>query len=272
VLCTLIIYHRSQLTVGRVDGRGGRGSYSGLDDALQSVLDGLTLSAGTGPGAAGTGAAAIRRATFLQSCLEEGEAVLSYSAAPSEAGHSAGSGRALDLVVHGLWLPVAEVLQERFGDMFSVAIPGTQSLCYRAVRQFLARLQEVCGPAHAPAVARRLQQHPLVIGFFGLWRLDLYFQLRCKEVFARLDRVCLAALRQGVAVSPQRLLDECYAKSDGPHAQMRPDVEAQLNRMGGVHSAPFTAAALELRACLHPSVLLEPLVSGPLRVPHSAGT
>lgn len=260
--------------MGRVDGKGGRDSYSGLEDALQSVLDGL-IGAPVGPNATSGG----RRATFLQTCLEVGESVLSYcsesegESAPAPTLTSAATGavdaatavvsrggRPLDLVVRALWLPVAEVLQERFGDMFTVGIPSTQSLCYRAVRHFVTKLQGVCGPVYAPAVARRLQQHPLVAAFFGQWRLDLYYQLRCKEVFRRLDRVCAAALKHGASASQQRLLDDNYSKLDGPHSSLRSDVEHQLARAGGTQSAAFSATALELRASLHPSVLLEPLV------------
>lgn len=56
--------------MGRVDGKGGgRGSYSGLEDALQNVLDTIT---GTG-----TSVAAGAGPSFLITVLNVGEEVLS---------------------------------------------------------------------------------------------------------------------------------------------------------------------------------------------------
>jgi hypothetical protein len=258
-----------------VDGKGGRGSYAGLEDALQSVVDAVLQPGASSAPAAGTGGAP----SFLLTCLRVGEEVRSYchdqhsdgagtASAPAPA--AAKESHALDLMAHGMWQPVAELMQERFAEMFSVGIPGTLSHCYRCMRQFLQKLQTICGASFAAGIAERLDAHPLVAGFFAQWKLDLYFQLRCKEVFGRLDRVCDASLRQGPA-APQGLLNELYAKQEpatastsllattSAHLAVRDDVERQLAECGGLQVPAFRAAALELRASLHPSMLLDPL-------------
>jgi hypothetical protein len=139
------------------------------------------------------------------------------------------------------------------------------------MRQFLQKLQTICGASFAAGIAERLDAHPLVAGFFAQWKLDLYFQLRCKEVFGRLDRMCDGSLRQG-PVAPQGLLNDLYFKQEpagstslfattSPHQAVRDDVEKQLAACGGLQVPAFRAAALELRASLHPAMLLDPLVS-----------
>lgn len=262
--------------MGRVDGRGGRGSYSGLEDALQTVLDTLSLVTGAASDSA-TAAAGGSAPSFLITCLRVGETVLSYcdetaAAVTPAAGTQATDGpessaphcRKLDLVVEGVWRPLAELMQERFADMFSVGIPATLSHCYRCMRAFLQKLQGMCGPTYASALASRLETHPLITSFFAQWKLDLYFQLRCKEAFVRLDRACEATLRQGLT-APQALLDELYPRSasgapDSLHQTLRPEVETQLTHCGGLTVPLFSAAALELRSFLHPTVFLDPLV------------
>ena len=70
--------------MGRVDGKGGRGSYSGLEDALQGLLDAI---AGTGSNTAGANTNTGASPSFLLTCLSVGEEVLSYepSGAPGDA-------------------------------------------------------------------------------------------------------------------------------------------------------------------------------------------
>lgn len=284
-MCIFCIFNfRAQLTVGRVDGRGGRGSFAGLEDALQSVLDGISIATSASGSTAGSEGGATP--SFLLECLRVGETVLSYSsevpvrhreltAAGSGSNKktdpdSAAKPHQLDLIVKSVWLPVAEVVQERFSDMFSIGIPSTLSRCYRCMRQFLQKLQALCGAPYTAGIARRLASHSLVTAFFGQWKLEMYFQLRCKEVFVRVDKACESAHRYGAA-GPQSVLDDLYfsppsATGSGtsvdvsPHIAVRAEVEAQMNKLGGMQSPAFFAAALELRACLHPSVLLEPLV------------
>jgi hypothetical protein len=63
------------------------------------------------------------------------------------------AGFPLDLMTRGVWQPVAELAQERFSEMFSVGIPSTLSHCYRCMRQFLQKLQTICGASFAAGIA-----------------------------------------------------------------------------------------------------------------------
>jgi len=272
-----------------VDGKGGRGSYSGLEEALQLVLDTLSTNTNT---TATSAAGAPSTPSFLLTCLQVGEDILA-SAPSTEADDTveiattdktdktdkAGANkRSVDLVVHGVWRPLTELLGERFGDMFSVGIPSTLSHCYRCLTRFVQKLQVLCDPAYAEAIGRRLHGHPLVTSFFARWKLDLYFQLRCKEVFSRVDCACEATLRGGLTgSSTKHLADELYtqigdsagavvaASAAGTASSLTAadcaTLKAEVDRQLRLQIPMFVAFALELRTCLHPSVLLQPLVA-----------
>jgi hypothetical protein len=274
------------MTAGRVDGKGGRGSYSGLDGTLQTVLD--TFKWGTLPPEYGASALSIdRRKSFLAVCLSVGEQILE-SSVPSpvlspdvvEGTEKHSFVTSADLVVCGLWQPIAILLADRFQDMFSTAIPETLSHCYRCLATFLSGLEQVAGPQYGPSLRSRIQMHPLVRSFWSRWRLDLYFQLRCKEVFTRVDRVCsITAAKGGLMLSKQYMLDELYTgKSETKSTQSTAKATVSPRSLSAAECASlfadtekrlgapfkvalFNALALELRICLHPSVMLEPLVS-----------
>lgn len=194
---------------------------------------------------------------------------------------------ALDLLIHGVWQPIAELLRERFADMFTIGIPATLSHCYRNLVRFVIKLQALC-PLHQASARSRFQSHAQVAAFFSAFKLDLYYQLRCKEVFQRVDRGCELTLRGGL--TGHNLLDELYstsgtaaagaaggargvsapststASTSSDCAALRAELEGQLQLQGTAFQIPlFSVVALELRICLHPTVLLEPMVS-PFRV------
>lgn len=72
--------------MGRVDGKGGRGSYSGLEDALQGLLDTIAgTSAGTNNPSGPAPTAASAGPSFLLTCLTVGEEVLCYESSGTAA-------------------------------------------------------------------------------------------------------------------------------------------------------------------------------------------
>lgn len=208
----------------------------------------------------------------------------------------------LDLFIHGVWQPIAELLRERFADMFTIGIPATLSHCYRNLVRFVLKLQALCPcPEHQASVRARFQSHPQVAAFFSAFKLDLYYQLRCKEVFQRVDRGCELTLRGGL--TGHNLLDELYSAGTsaagrstlaqsvaggGVNASsavspagglstdcsaLRAELEGQLQQQGGGASYQiplFSVVALELRICLHPTVLLEPMVCGCIYMLHNS--
>ncbi|KAJ1437160.1 hypothetical protein B484DRAFT_445351 [Ochromonadaceae sp. CCMP2298] len=212
--------------------------------------------------------------------------------------------RPVDLVAHGLLQPICQLLLERFPDMLSVGIPSTLSHCYRAVTRFLSALGGVAGPTYAASISLRLQSHPLVRAFLGRWKLDLYYQLRCKEVFSRVDRACSIALVGGLSAQ-EDVFKAIYGAGAGTGAgaggaggagigggaggglassvsavdlrAIRAEVEAETQGAGTpngttnstlstvtstglpLQAALFQVFASELKTCLHPTVLLDPL-------------
>jgi len=286
----------SLLTQGRVDGKGGRGSYSGLEEAFEAILEALcpTSSRSSSP-------------SLLTHFLRVAETTTSSTTRSTSSTSQEGEQVAVDLITCGIWKPLADLLQARFADMFSIGIPATLSLCYRAHSSVLARLAGAAGPEHTAAVTARLKTHALVMGFFKRWKLDLYFQLRCKETFARIDTAATMALRStatatgGASVeckdtagsTPQsitfpssslsqshnrtHMMGSVYAPSSpvSPIANAAADqLREDLSRLELHESKPstqppqqsqlfqdsfFTIAAIELQLCLHPTVFLDPL-------------
>ena len=109
---------KATLTLGKVDGAGGRGSFSGIASSLRIVLGKL------GP--------------RLLACVRAGES----SAVVAAEGGTVGTQthtitqtqRKLDLVALGVWAPVSRVLGERFSHMFGVGIAATLHMCYQALQ------------------------------------------------------------------------------------------------------------------------------------------
>ena len=161
------------LTQGRVDDTGGRGSYLGLQSALESLAaqvmaalvlpiqvcaDTLTTSGSDGGGTGGGSSS--------------GNGINGASSASGSSAH-------IDLVVRGVWQPVAALLIEKFPGMFSVGIAGTLSRCYKAVVAFISILE--CSKT---AVGGRsdLASHSAVRQFHDRWKLDLYLQVRLLDM------------------------------------------------------------------------------------------
>ena len=162
------------LTQGRVDGNGGRGSYLGLKSALETLASQV--------------AAAL--AAPLLACAETFP-VTNPSGHDGVGASSSGSGNGainmnkthapvpIDLIVNGVWLPVAALLKERFSGMFSVGIAGTLARCYTALEAFVDILKESEVTADISGGMRRdIASHPAIKSFHDCWKLDLYLQVR----------------------------------------------------------------------------------------------
>ena len=158
---------RSLLTAGRVDGTGGRGSFAGLGDALTAVLK------------------------HVRSRLQEPLRLLElcfpsplccdninvdmdhYMDAP------------IDILVSGIWMPIASLLSERFPGMFSVGIASVLQRCYADVEAFSIGVGEIGVPGNCASgsvsdiwIHRRVINHPAVVAFNKRWGLELYLQVR----------------------------------------------------------------------------------------------
>ena len=100
----------------------------------------------------------------------------------SQSGCKATTARDVDILVSGVWLPVLDLLADRFPGMFSVGIANTFARCYLGVHSFLAALSHAVdgspGVRRQGEVARRIHSHPATRVFHEKWKLSLYMQVR----------------------------------------------------------------------------------------------
>jgi hypothetical protein len=111
---------RSVLTQGRVDSTGGRGSFSGLKDALNSILSDLKNSLITPFKIAEQISLSIP--TKSDSNLDDlyddrNEESPEDNERPPESSQL--STPSIDLLINGVWAPVTSLLAEKFPNIFS---------------------------------------------------------------------------------------------------------------------------------------------------------
>jgi len=249
VVATTVVepYIKSTITHGRADGSGGRGSYAGLKECLENLVNML-------------------RAT-LQPALEAAELIGStFSTDDNEPSKS------FDLVVKGIWLPVTSLLIDRFPGIFNSGIASTFARCYNAVENFTRILATVAGPKFATSIAERLSNHALLREFHGKWKLELYFHLRSQEMSRRLDKACSTVSQQFLTVNT---FDIIYGDESTSTAASQENtttipivstlslvqIESLKASLGIIsfHLPLITCFAIEISTCLHNTVLLKAL-------------
>jgi hypothetical protein len=162
---------KTLLTQGRVDGNGGRGSYLGLQTALETLASQVM------------GALAVP----LQACVATYPEIVRSNMEPADASSSSASDLScspvamipMDLIVKGVWLPVAALLTDKFPGMFSVGIASTLAHCYKSVEVFLSILdkQSEVIMSSSGRTGSGILTHPAVKAFHENWKLDLYLQV-----------------------------------------------------------------------------------------------
>lgn len=163
------------LTQGKVDGNGGRGSYLGLQPALESLAL-QVMSALAMPLQA---CEEIYPPVPLISCdstSSSGKCDNIDNNQPSQSIPNASV--PIDLIIKGVWIPVTALLKEKFSGMFSVGIAGTLARCYTAVESFTLLLHKSDGSAdRIDSIRRDFSTHPAIQEFHDQWKLDLYLQV-----------------------------------------------------------------------------------------------
>jgi hypothetical protein len=139
---------RTHLIQGRVDGDGGRGSYSGIAAALDSLFKDI----------------AFRLGNVIACCERE--------FCP------AGWSMPVDVVVRGVCVVAMAQLESRCEDMFALAIADAFHACHAATELFLRRCTSLTGAAFSVSTYKRLRGHPAAIAFQSNWKLELYTQVR----------------------------------------------------------------------------------------------
>jgi len=230
---------RSHITQGKVDGTEGRGSYSGLGDALQSLLDSFSPAA---------------RQVFI----------LSEELFSVPGGHNP----EVDLVVGGVWRPVAGALQQGFSGMFNSGIARVFHRAHRNVERFLDGLGGLCGSRWEEIVRRRLEKHPSVITFRQAWKMDLHFQLRVQEVQSRVEAAVEIVSAHGMC---SKVFDEVYSPRKEGEGARNISLSIPADRLSIIEEdmcgsvvqdwqLDFTRVTVaEILTCLHSDVYLPPL-------------
>jgi hypothetical protein len=152
---------KNAFTLGKVDGKLGRGTYSGLDVALQEMMNWIDGS---------------QLPVFL-SLSDEIANMTSY--------HQDKAVRSkFNLILHGIWEPVIHILHERFPTMLSVGITNVFSHCFRAIDRFAQYLLQRYPSAGTRGLNAALD------AYYKTWKFELYFQLRSREIMTRVDAIC----------------------------------------------------------------------------------
>lgn len=241
------LFTRSAITQGRIDGSGGRGSFAGLEDTLQAIVRSIRCQ--------------------LEPFLAIGESVISATEIlPLRTVKSVKQANACDLVML-IWENIANTLSDRFPSMFSIGIPNTFSYCYRAVDAFHSAVWKIAGGKWEEQVSQRLQKSIAFQQFQSRWKLDMYYQLRCREIFYRIDRCCEIASREGLTTS-FKAYESLYRAESASHS-VSPSLsteeyevvrrEVSTNNAQGYQLSIISVFMLEMLTCLHHSVGLTPL-------------
>jgi hypothetical protein len=146
---------KTVLTQGRVDGKSGRGSYSGLQECLSLIV--RTTS---------------EHVTDTLLLAEE-----LFGCYYQQAQQDSAPPPPMDLVVNGIWVPVLNTLKKNYAGMFSSGMASVFHQCYHATHQFINELSGICGAKRKESIAARLQSHASFAEFKGLWKMDLYYQV-----------------------------------------------------------------------------------------------
>lgn len=130
---------KSLLTQGRVDGTGGRGSFAGLEETL------LELS------------------SQLKSVLQEPLKII------EEQRYAAIIDQKFDIIINGIWKPIAGLLSTRFPSMFTIAIADTFARCYLACDLFKSSLTTLAGDDWTNEIINRFSTNATIREMDSKW-------------------------------------------------------------------------------------------------------
>lgn len=199
ILCDRLC--RANLTYGKIDGKEGRGSFSGLADTLNSFVQLLQKS----------------KLVDIFDALEDTSLIM----VDFDRADANGSVPPVDLIVNGIWKPFAQMFMERFSNMFSIGIPSIFSRCFLSFDDFFGALSSrLVSPTSSPSPLQRLLSAEVTNAFLQMWKLDTYSQLLFREVCQRIDKICDSSLRSKFGIkgggtstgsSVRILVDQLYA-------------------------------------------------------------
>jgi hypothetical protein len=259
---SILPYLKANLTSGKVDGKEGRGSFSGLEETLLAFVSWIETT----------------RLPEYIGLIERDllhltqNTVLPLTLSPQEPNDSNTS--KLDVLVLGLWKPVADVIKERFSNLFSIGITSIFSRSYTSILNFLGRLSALVSGPTAP---NRLMNHPEVTSFLSMFKLDTYQLLRSREITQRIDKISDLSIKtlllpNATTLTPslKQSIEQLYATTSTASSSgaVEPSVLLSVLSNNQAYKAAskvsfinqfFEAYMVELQVAVHERVVLKPV-------------
>ncbi len=105
-----------------------------------------------------------------------------------------------DLLIDGVWKPIASVLVERYSGMFSVGIATAFHAAFSAVEAFILYLPNIIIPREklhsdaAYACYLRVNRNNEILSFRSKWKFDIYFQVSSEPpIYSYANFCCIAS-------------------------------------------------------------------------------
>ncbi|GLD93119.1 hypothetical protein PINS_up001711 [Pythium insidiosum] len=91
----------------------------------------------------------------------------------------------VDLLGNAIWRPLCETLTTKHAVIFKTADAERFHRNYTISMAFLEKMEALCA---SDAVRQRFRAHESVVAFKEQWNMDVYFQLRCNAMSARMEK------------------------------------------------------------------------------------
>jgi hypothetical protein len=257
---SILPYLKTNLTSGKVDGKEGRGSFSGLEETLLAFVSWIETTR------LPEYIALIERDLLHLSQ----NTILPLTLFPQVPNDSSAS--KLDVLVLGLWKPVADIIKERFSNLFSIGITSIFSRSYTSILNFLQRLLVVVPGTTA---SNRLMNHPEVTSFLSMFKLDTYQLLRSREITQRIDKISDLSIKtlllsNATTLTPslKQSMEQLYASTSTASSSGAAEALSSVLSNNQAYKAAskvsfinqfFEAYMIELQVALHERVVLKPV-------------
>lgn len=268
---------KTYLTIGKLDGKYGRGSFSGLQESLLAIIDHLSK-------------------TLIPLLLQVTQTInltLVHNTQPALSSLSSQqqTPRPINFLINGIWKPIITYLQEKFIQIFTIALPEIFITCYQSVHTFTQRVFSlieqptssssstvICSSScsYISASSSSSSFPSLIEEFYGsseyqqfvsMWNIDLYSQLRVQEMCTRMDSVChydVLGVHLGLVPALSDLTTQYASNKELFHVQYHPMIQKLLQYCQTHFSFGtkplFVSYAIEFLWCQSPLICMSTLI------------
>ncbi|TPX32873.1 hypothetical protein SmJEL517_g04076 [Synchytrium microbalum] len=89
-----------------------------------------------------------------------------------------------DMLVDSVWATCIAGITEKMSGVFAVGLPDVFQKNYLLAMDFVTRFESICKSRKTLSL---LRLHPTYIDFMKRWQLPVYYQLRAKEIYGKLE-------------------------------------------------------------------------------------